>query len=214
MNEFRAKMLNTPTIVFTALLLTLLIGSLFMQQAARLDPIAVGAAFVLYLICIGRVPKEELKEFYYFAAGVFFFGLLLNVAYELWHSVFYTHFTQPGYTYSELVAMLLGSAVGDGFLALIHLFVVTVLRRGRWQWQWPRDWKTLGFVILWALVVQIGIEIGALATGRWAYNSRMPVIPVLQVGLTPAIQMPLLMIPTLWLAQRLLCTTQNDAPES
>ncbi|MGC9347551.1 MAG: hypothetical protein ACP5JG_05380 [Anaerolineae bacterium] len=63
-------------------------------------------------------------------------------------------------------------------------------------------------------MVQIVIEIGAPTTGRWTYNSRMPMIPGLQVGLTPAIQMPLLMFPTLWLAQRLLCATQNDVSES
>jgi hypothetical protein len=37
----------------------------------------------------------------------------------------------------------------------------------------------------------------------------MPLIPGLGVGLTPAIQMPLLMLPTLWLAQRLLCAERK-----
>lgn len=47
-------------------------------------------------------------------------------------------------------------------------------------------------IILTGIVVSIFIEYWGLGTGRWAYNSLMPVIPFLETGLTPTIQLGLL----------------------
>ena len=58
------------------------------------------------------------------------------------------------------------------------------------------------FVVVMALGMQLVGETVALRTGEWAYNAAMPIIPGLGVGLTPALQMPLLILPTLWLAHR------------
>ena len=59
-------------------------------------------------------------------------------------------------------------------------------------------------MIVLALGIQIGVEVISLGSGEWAYNVAMPIIPVLGVGLTPALQMPLLILPTFWLAQRVV----------
>ncbi|MFA5932290.1 MAG: hypothetical protein WC793_02835 [Candidatus Paceibacterota bacterium] len=48
------------------------------------------------------------------------------------------------------------------------------------------------------LIVIIGIVIAVfnewygLGTGRWAYNSLMPILPIIKVGLTPAFQLGVL----------------------
>ena len=160
--------------------------------------------FLLFVGCVLLVPASELAAFHRFTVWVFLFGFLLNTWYELLHSVFYTHFTEPGYTYPELVAMLLKSAVADGFISLGLLLAVTVFRRGNWQWTMPWDRKDVSFVVTLGLGVQILAEIIALNSGEWAYNAAMPVIPVLDVGLTPTLQMPLLILPTFWLAQRVM----------
>ena len=47
-------------------------------------------------------------------------------------------------------------------------------------------------IILAGIVVSIFIEYWGLGTGRWAYNSLMPIIPFLGIGLTPTIQLGLL----------------------
>ncbi|MDO8510393.1 MAG: hypothetical protein Q7S15_02100 [bacterium] len=51
-----------------------------------------------------------------------------------------------------------------------------------------RSWLIIPVGIALALVV----ELFALKTGRWAYNDFMPLIPLLSVGITPAIQLGLL----------------------
>jgi hypothetical protein len=61
-----------------------------------------------------------------------------------------------------------------------------------------------------ALVIQVVVELEALASGAWVYNDRMPLIPWLNVGLTPVVQMPLLVLPVFWLARRMLCSLDDD----
>ena len=44
-------------------------------------------------------------------------------------------------------------------------------------------------IIFIGIIISIFIERYALNTGRWSYNQYMPLIPLLSVGLTPAIQL-------------------------
>ena len=177
----------------------------------------VGLIFILLLFvgCVLLVPTNELAAFYRFAFWVFIFGFLLNTWYELLHSVFYTHFTEPGYTYPELVLMLVESVIADGFISLNLLLAVTVFRRGKWDWAspWNWRWRDVLFVVVVALGMQIVGEVVALSTDEWSYNAAMPLIPGLGVGLTPVLQMPLLILPTFWLAQRVAvsCTKSSFA---
>lgn len=47
------------------------------------------------------------------------------------------------------------------------------------------------------------VEWFALSTGMWSYNQRMPVLPVLGVGISPLIQLMFLTLATYWLSARL-----------
>lgn len=51
-------------------------------------------------------------------------------------------------------------------------------------------------------ITAIAVERVALGTGRWTYNSLMPVVPLVQVGLWPVLQMTLLPVLTVWLGER------------
>ncbi len=57
---------------------------------------------------------------------------------------------------------------------------------------WPRFKKKSWLIIPIGIVVAVGIEWWALRTGRWSYNHWMPIIPLLSVGLTPALQLGIL----------------------
>lgn len=50
------------------------------------------------------------------------------------------------------------------------------------------DW----LIIVFGIVIAVVIEKYALATDMWTYNSHMPIIPFLNIGLTPTIQLGLL----------------------
>jgi hypothetical protein len=200
-----AKLRNRQTVILLLVFFLSPVLALSAGIGKALNIIGLCLMIVLFLGCVLLLPADELTPFYRFASWVFLLGFLLNLCYELLHSPLYTHFTESGYTYPELVLMLLTSAVADAFIALTLLFAVTVFRRGQWRWTLPWKWKNVLFVIVFALVGQVIGELVALNTGEWAYNAAMPLIPGLRVGLTPVLQMPLLILPTLWLAQRATC---------
>jgi hypothetical protein len=209
------KLRNRKTV---ALLLFFLVAPVFAPIVGVVKPlniVALGVMFLLFAGCVLLIPADRLPAFYRFALWVFLFGFLLNTWYELLHSVFYTHFTEPGYTYPELVLMLIESAVADGFISLNLLFVVTVFRRGKWDWASAQswNWRNVLFTVLVAFGMQVVGETVALNTGEWAYNAAMPLLPGLGVGLTPALQMPLLILPTFWLAQHLAGSLARENPQ-
>ena len=79
--------------------------------------------------------------------------------------------------------ILLRAALFDA--AVIALFSypflhLQVLKRRRWM------------MYLTLIIFAIVLEKWALMTGRWAYTSAMPIIPILNIGLTPAVQLGML----------------------
>jgi hypothetical protein len=184
-----AKLRSWQTVTLLFLFLLSPILALVAGMDKTLNIVALCILIILFVGCVLLLPVDQLTMFYGFAGWVLLFGFLLNVCYELLHSPLYTHFTEPGYTYPELVVMLLTSAVADAFIALTLLFAVTVFRRGQWRWALPWKWKNVLFVVIFALVGQVVGELVALNTGEWAYSAAMPLIPGLRVGLQPVLYM-------------------------
>lgn len=107
-------------------------------------------------------------------ATVFVLAFLLNWVWEMTHSVLYLNYQGRSVTYFILFRAALGDAVIISVLILIaHKFKLDKLL----------------FVVFGGLIAAIAIEMWALQTGRWAYNSLMPIIPIIKTGLTPTIQL-------------------------
>ena len=54
-----------------------------------------------------------------------------------------------------------------------------------------REKFTTWFVVSVGVIFAVWLEIHALNTGRWMYNELMPIIPILNVGLSPTVQLGL-----------------------
>ncbi len=104
-----AGLRNWQTVVLLPLFLLLPFLAPVVGMQKVLNSVALAIVFLLFVGCLWLVPAGQLSAFYRFVVGVFFFGFLLNTCYELMHSIFYTHFTEPDYTYGELVVMLFGA---------------------------------------------------------------------------------------------------------
>ena len=52
--------------------------------------------------------------------------------------------------------------------------------------------KRTWLIIIIGVLISIFIELYAMNTGRWLYNGYMPIIPLLNIGITPTIQLGLL----------------------
>ncbi|OJI08874.1 MAG: hypothetical protein COX02_01485 [Candidatus Vogelbacteria bacterium CG22_combo_CG10-13_8_21_14_all_37_9] len=110
---------------------------------------------------------------------IFILALILNLIWEHWHSQFYQHY-QGG----EISNFILGRAAlfDASFITLVSLSFLVFQRLQKRLW--------LAFVI--GVVFALALELFALQTGRWSYNSLMPIIPLLKVGLTPTLQLGLI----------------------
>lgn len=110
---------------------------------------------------------------------IFISAFLLNVIWEEFHSVLYLSY--QGGAISTFI--LFRAALFDA--AAISIFAYPFLRFEKLK---NNRWLFALLLVLFA----IGLEQWALATNRWVYADTMPIIPFLDVGFTPAIQLGLL----------------------
>lgn len=94
------------------------------------------------------------------------------------------------------------ASLGDVLIILILYFVLAAINRNIF---WIANISRADIVIVIALgsLVGIGIEKWALAIGHWQYSSNMPLIPYVEVGLLPVLQMSLLPFLTYYISKRL-----------
>lgn len=120
---------------------------------------------------------------------IFFSALVLNALWENLHSFLYT-----GYMGGKITEyILLRASVVDAVIITLLCLPFIILKMEE-----RRSW----IIIPVGVVVAVVIELYALHTGRWAYNAYMPILPVLGVGLTPAIQLGFLGYLSYWFAGR------------
>lgn len=97
--------------------------------------------------------------------------------------------------------MCLRATLGDVIIILFFYTIISSIRRDKF---WILHIRFLDLVLLvllgfvWAAI----IEKWALSTGRWQYTEAMPIVPFLQVGLVPVIQMILLPWVSFYLTKR------------
>ena len=111
--------------------------------------------------------------------SIFLFSFATNVIWENLHSYLYVGYR--GGRITEFI--LLRASFWDAVMITIILLPFLYLHFFK-----KRSW--LIFII--GITVAVAIEWYALGTDRWAYNSLMPIIPFLDTGLTPTIQLGLL----------------------
>lgn len=109
---------------------------------------------------------------------IFALAFLFNLIWENAHARLYIHY--QGSAITQLV--LIRAAIFDAsFITAIQLLFFSLSLRLRLA-------ATMGVSLVFAVL----LEQYALATGRWAYNSLMPMVPVVGGGVTPTIQLALL----------------------
>jgi len=109
---------------------------------------------------------------------IFILAFLLNLVWENLHSYLYIHY--KGAKITEII--LIRAAVFDAFV--ISVLAIGVILT-------PRIRGKLLFAIVLSVLFAISLERFALGTDRWAYTSAMPIIPFINTGLTPTVQLAL-----------------------
>ena len=110
---------------------------------------------------------------------IFFLAFAANLAWEFAHASLYIHYQGQEITSLMLIRAVLFDATFITLLAF-PMLAISYLRARLW----------IAFVI--GVLFAIGLEGFALSTGRWSYNDLMPIIPIINTGLTPTIQLGLI----------------------
>jgi|SRR3989344_6891325 len=121
--------------------------------------------------------------------SIFIVAFLLNFIWENAHSFLYTHYMGSRITEFILLRASVVDAIVITLIALPFLYIAKLQ---------DKSW----LIIVAGILIAICIEWYALGAGRWVYNASMPIIPLLEVGLTPTIQLGLLGYFSYWLVMR------------
>lgn len=115
---------------------------------------------------------------------IFAVAVAVNFVWEMTQSVVFA--PMGGWVYGAWRCFV--ASLGDGVMVLVIAAI-------GWLWFQRADWALRPGVAGYALMATVGVAVGilierhALATGRWAYTERMPLVPVAHVGLVPVLQM-------------------------
>ncbi|MBI2626699.1 MAG: hypothetical protein HYW77_00435 [Parcubacteria group bacterium] len=111
--------------------------------------------------------------------SIFIASFLLNLVWENLHSYLYIHYKAGEITQLILLRATLFDALFITLLAILFI---------KFAYFKDRKWYALSIGVVFAIL----IELSALKTGRWAYSEFMPIIPLINTGLTPTIQLGIL----------------------
>ena len=100
---------------------------------------------------------------------------------------------------ADHLAQSLYATFWDSAMVLGIYFVIAAGKRDIF-WLRKLGAAEIAAVIILGLAISIFIEIRALAENRWGYSALMPIIPLLEVGLSPILQMMILPSATFVLA--------------
>ena len=110
---------------------------------------------------------------------ILLYGFALNLVWEKLHSVLYVYYKDGPIT--EFI--LLRAALIDAFVIFILIWLLRLL---------PGFLRRPWLIIFAGTIVAVTIEWWALYTNRWLYAEMMPIIPIINTGLTPTFQLGLL----------------------
>lgn len=111
--------------------------------------------------------------------SIFIISFILNLIWENLHSFLYLGY--KGGKITEFI--LLRATLGDAIMITLISFPFIFLNSFK-KYTW--------IIIPIGIILAVSIEWYALGTGRWGYNEYMPIVPYLEVGLTPLIQLGVL----------------------
>ena len=111
----------------------------------------------------------------------------LNVLWERSHVGLYT-------SYERLTDLPITyyAVAGDVMYTLFAVFVVSLFK-GRLDWVAALSARDIVGLALLGFWIAIFVEYKALALHSWAYLDTMPILPFFNVGLTPVLQMAILL---------------------
>lgn len=147
--------------------------------------IALTAIALLYVYFLKKASNKPL--FRRFVGAVAGLAFLLNYAWEIGHCPLYTVCVYDG---PHLIFLALASLADVIMVGLLYFGFALIYRNGLWMMH-PTTSRVFWLMLVGGVGATVS-EIAHLSAGNWAYTSRMPIIPGIEVGLTPVLQFTIL----------------------
>lgn len=137
----------------------------------------------------------KLQSSFIFYGFVAVCAFLLNFLWEYAHLPLYKDYEALG----SGIQLVVWASAGDMLYVLFAVLFVALLKR---KLLWTKDAKTPEYILLavYGFCIALFVELKALALHRWAYTAMMPTL--FGVGLSPLVQMTLLLPLSAYIAQR------------
>ena len=157
--------------------------------------IALTLVIILYFYLLKQSTHKE--TFKLFAFRVAILAFLLNFAWEIMQMPLYQG---SSYSISSIGFCALAS-VADAIMVLLLYFGFTLILKNMF---WVESPNTLQIIVV-ILIGGIGAilsEMRHLSLSSWVYDNSMPIIPYVNVGISPVIQFMILPLLTYFLSFR------------
>jgi hypothetical protein len=125
-------------------------------------------------------------------------AFVLNWLWEMFQMPLFVE--MAGRSWLETALPCARAALGDVVMAF-SIYGLGALAARNWFWGLGGGWNVYLTGALLGGVFAAAYEWNALASDRWSYSERMPIVPILDVGLWPLLQLPLL-VPASWAIAR------------
>ncbi len=131
------------------------------------------------------------------------FVLITNLFWEFAHFPLYTLWDEG--TASEIIFAALHCTGGDVMIAMASLVIALLFYGDDWPQKFTKYWYIAILVISLGLGYTIFSEwLNIVVRKSWEYSELMPIIPVLDVGLSPFLQWVIIPVFGFWYAQRFI----------
>ena len=147
--------------------------------------IALLIVITLYILLLKKVADKKIfKRFFLIMAVISF---ILN---EVWELLQMPLYEQPIYKMGHIAFCTLGALADMIMVLLLYVCFGFLYKNAFWIWQ--SNWIKIFFVMLTSAAGAVLSEKRHLLIGSWAYDQSMPIVPFVNVGLSPLLQFLLL----------------------
>ena len=130
---------------------------------------------------------------------IFIIGFLLNLIWENVQAPLYEGYTN---LWDHFMMCFWASIVDAAVILLLYALFALWFKNSFWIKH--LNWKNGLLLMLVGAAIALGFEFWAFQNEVWAYTERMPLVPALNIGLSPLLQMMLLPLFTFILSYRIV----------
>jgi len=164
--------------------------------------VAIIIAFIFYIFLLKKSDDKKIFKRYVLIMAVTSF--IFN---EVWELVQMPLYYSAFYNLGHIIFCTLG-ALADTIMVLLLYFSFAFIYKNIF-WIAQRNWFKIFVVMLTGAVGAVLSEKRHLLLGSWAYDQSMPIVPFVNVGLSPFLQFFLLPVIIYFLSYRIILKFYN-----